>query len=292
MAEGLKYPPSGVIESDKLTIDEHSSGVSAEPARSPFVLIPCDNRTLGGHPFYVLGRKYADAVQDAAGCHPLLVPSLSLADLTAYLDLADGVMLTGSPANVHPAHFGQTVRDPELPLDQERDQVTLPLVRLAVQRGLPLFAICRGLQEINVALGGTLLQAVHEEQGRFDHRADPRDEADAQYGPSHPVDIVAGGELDRILGTRQLQVNSLHGQGIDRLAPGLRIEAQAPDGTVEAVRISAHPGFALAVQWHPEWRVLQNPASRLLFRAFGDACRQGRARRLGTNTPSGLPRAA
>ncbi|HEX4583417.1 MAG TPA: gamma-glutamyl-gamma-aminobutyrate hydrolase family protein [Burkholderiaceae bacterium] len=271
---------------------EHSSGASAQPGRAPFVLIPCDNRTLGGHPFYVLGRKYADALQDAAGCHPLLLPSVCSADLTAYLDLADGVLLTGSPANVHPMHFGQTVRDPQLPLDQERDQVTLPLVRLSVQRGLPLFAICRGLQEINVALGGTLLQAVHEEEGRFDHRADPHEEPDAQYGPSHPVDIVAGSELDRILGARQLQVNSLHGQAIDRLAPGLRVEARAPDGTVEAVHISAHPGFALAVQWHPEWRVMQNPASRLLFGAFGDACREAQARRAGRGGPAGLSRAA
>jgi putative glutamine amidotransferase len=290
LSKGLKYPLAGTIESAKLTINDHSSGVSA--ARAPFVLIPCDNRMLSGHPFYVLGRKYSDALHDAAGCHPLLLPSGSAMDLAAYVDLADGVLLTGSPANVHPMHFGQAVRDPELPLDQERDRVTLPLVRLAVQRGLPLFAICRGLQEINVAMGGTLLQAVHEEEGRFDHRADPNDDPDAQYGPSHPVDVVAGGELDRILGVRQLEVNSLHGQAIDRLAPGLRVEARAPDGTVEAVHISAHPGFALAVQWHPEWKALQNPASGLLFRAFGDACREAMARRFGTDAPSGLSRAA
>jgi putative glutamine amidotransferase len=276
-----------------MAIDEHLSGVSVDSARTPFVLIPCDNRMLGGHPFYVLGRKYGDAVYDAAGCHPLLLPSGPTTDLTAYLDLADGVLLTGSPANVHPMHFGQGVRDPALPLDQERDLVTLPLARLAVERGLPLFAICRGLQEINVALGGTLLQAVHEEQGRLDHRADPRGDPDEQYGPSHPVDVVAGGELERILGLRQLQVNSLHGQAIDRLAPGLRVEARAPDGTVEAVHISAHPGFALAVQWHPEWKVLENPVSTLLFRAFGDACREARARRLGAaGGPVSLSRAA
>ncbi len=275
-----------------LTADEHSSGATANAARAPFVLIPCDNRVLGGHPFYVLGRKYADAVHDAADCYPLLLPSGPTTDLTPYMEMADGVLLTGSPANVHPAHFGQTVRNPELPLDEGRDRVTLPLVRLAVQRGIPVFAICRGLQEINVALGGSLLQAVHEEPGRFDHRADPQDETEEQYGPSHPIDIVAGGELDRILGMRQLQVNSLHGQAIDRLAPGLRVEARAPDGTVEAVHISAHAGFALGVQWHPEWRVLENPASTVIFRAFGDACRQAQARRLGGQSPAGLPRAA
>jgi putative glutamine amidotransferase len=126
----------------------------------------------------------------------------------------------------------------------------------------------------------------------LDHRADPEESPDEQYGPSHPVDIVAGGELDRILGVRQLEVNSLHGQAIDRLAPGLRIEARAPDGTVEAVHISAHPGFALGVQWHPEWKVLENPASTMIFRAFGDACRQAQARRLGGQPPADLPRAA
>jgi putative glutamine amidotransferase len=275
-----------------MAIDEHLPRVSCEPTRAPFVLIPCDNRMLGGHPYHVLGRKYSDAVHDAAGCHPLLLPTGGDPDLLAYMELADGILLTGSPANVHPSHFGQSIRDTALPLDQERDDVTLPLVRLAVERGVPLFAICRGLQEINVALGGTLLQAIHEEPGRSDHRADPQADVDMQYGPSHPVDIVAGGELDRVLGMRQLQVNSLHGQGIDRLAPGLRIEAQAPDGTVEAVHISAHPGFALAVQWHPEWKVLQNPASVALFSAFGDACRSRWARRTGTGAPAGLSRAA
>jgi len=274
-----------------MAIDEHRPGALAEGARAPFVLIPCDNRILGGHPFYVLGRKYADALHDAGGCQPLLLPGSRPADLAAYAAVADGVLLTGSPANVHPMHFGQTVLDPDLPLDQERDQVTLPMVRLAVERGLPLFAICRGLQEINVALGGTLSQAVHEEPGRFDHRADPASDVDVQYGPSHPVDIVAGGELDRILGARELQVNSLHGQAIDRLAPGLRVEARARDGTVEAVHVSAHPGFALAVQWHPEWKVMQNPDSLRLFRAFGDACRERLARREG-RAAAGLSRAA
>jgi putative glutamine amidotransferase len=275
-----------------MAIDEQPSRMNPGPGRAPFVLIPCDNRMLGGHAFHVLGRKYSDAVHAAAGCHPLLLPTGGDPDLGAYLDLADGILLTGSPANVHPEHFGQSVRDAELPLDRERDDVTLPLVRLAIERALPLFAICRGLQEANVALGGTLLQAVHEEPGRLDHRADPQSDLEAQYGPSHAIDIVAGGELDRILGVRQLHVNSLHGQAIDRLAPGLRVEARASDGTVEAVHISAHPGFALAVQWHPEWRVMHNPLSLRLFGAFGDACRAAQARRLGAAGATGLSRAA
>jgi len=133
-----------------------------------------------------------------------------------------------------------------------------------VQRGLPLFAICRGLQEINVSLGGSLLQAVHEEPGRFRPPGRSDHEPEEQYGPSHPVDVVAGGELDRILGLGQLQVNSLHGQAIDRLARVFESRRWHPTHG-EAVHISAHPGFALAVQWHPEWKVLQNPASTCSF---------------------------
>src|SRR4029077_20667236 len=138
-------------------------------------------------------------------------------DLSAYLELADGVLLTGSPANVHPMHFGQNVRDTKLPLDQGRDDVTLPLVRLAVQRALPLFAICRGLQEVNVALGGSLHQAVHEEPGRRDHRSPKSPNTDVNYAPAHDVDIVEGGLLHRLLGERRVTVNSLHAQGVDRL---------------------------------------------------------------------------
>jgi putative glutamine amidotransferase len=247
---------------------------------APFVLIPCDNRMLGDHPYHVLGRKYADAIHDVSGCLPLLVPTSGIADATRYLDIADGILLTGSPSNVHPTHFGQTLADPALPLDPDRDAFTLPLVREVIARGMPLLAICRGLQEINVALGGTLHQAVHGQPGRIDHRAPAEASVDVQYGPAHPVDVSAGGELERVVGASRFDVNSVHGQGIDRVAPGLLIEAMALDGQIEAVRIAAHPGFALAVQWHPEWRPAANPVSVKLFTAFGDACRAARQRRV------------
>ncbi len=274
-----------------MPIDEPHCRVTPELIHAPYVLIPCDNRMIGGHPYHALGRKYSDAIRQAAGCYPLLLPTGGEPDLLAYLELADGILLTGSPANVHPSHFGQPVANAALPLDTERDSVTLPLVRLAIERELPLFAICRGLQETNVALGGSLSQAVHELPDRLDHRADHRADVQLQYEPSHAIDIVAGGQLERILGVRHLQVNSLHGQAIDRLAPGLRVEALAPDGTVEAVHVSAHPGFALAVQWHPEWKPLENPASRALFGAFGDACRRARARRTGARADADCSRA-
>jgi putative glutamine amidotransferase len=246
---------------------------------APFVLIPCDNRMLGDHPYHVLGRKYADAIHDVAGCLPLLVPTSGIADASRYLDLADGILLTGSPSNVHPTHFGQLLADPSLPLDPDRDAFTLPLVREVVARGIPLLAICRGLQEINVALGGTLHQAVHGHPGRIDHRAPSEVSVEVQYGPAHPVEVTAGGALEQVVGAARFDVNSVHGQGIDRIAPGLLVEAVAQDGQIEAVRIAAHPGFALAVQWHPEWRPATNPVSVKLFSAFGAACRAMREQR-------------
>jgi putative glutamine amidotransferase len=261
------------------------------PTFPPFVLIPCDNRILAGHPYHALGRKYADAVRLGADCMPLIAPTGGAIEIAPYLAMADGILLTGSPANVHPSHFGQALHNPALPLDPERDSVTLPLVRVAIERGIPLLAICRGLQEINVAMGGSLYQAVHELPGKRDHRAPANSEPAVQYGPSHHVELASEGTLAHILGMTRFDVNSVHGQGIDRLADGLTVEAWAPDGLIEAVRIAAHPGFSLGVQWHPEWQVLQNPTSLKIFRAFGGACRAMQQRRLGASPP-GWARAA
>ncbi len=258
----------------------------------PFVLIPCDNRLIGAHYYHALGRKYADAVRLAADCLPLLAPTGGARELQPYLDLADGILLTGSPANVHPSHFGQDLRDPSLPLDPERDAFTLPLVGMAIERGMPLLAICRGLQEVNVALGGTLHQAIHEVAGKTDHREDSAQPLDEQYGPAHDVHVLGQSRLAQILGEEHISVNSLHGQGIDRLAPGLVAEAVAPDHIIEAVHIAAHPGFSLGVQWHPEWKVMDNPMSLRIFRAFGAACRAHRERRQPGAAAASLPRAA
>ncbi len=244
------------------------------PARRPVVLLPADNRPVGRHPSHLVGRKYVEAVR-LAGCLPLVVPSADAADVSDLLALADGVFLTGSPSNVGPHHFGQAVLDPRLPLDAERDAWTLPLVREALGAGVPLLAVCRGLQEANVALGGSLHQAVQEVPGHADHR-DPADaELDVQYAPSHEVRVAPGGRLEQVLGTAapSFAVNSLHGQGIDRLASGARIEATAPDGLIEAFSMPAAPAFNLCVQWHPEWRAADNPVSMKLLAAFGTACR-------------------
>ena len=155
-----------------------------------------------------------------------------------------------------------------------------PLIRHCLDRGVPLFAICRGLQEVNVALGGTLHQLVHEVEGRRDHRSPKSSDIDVNYAPAHDIEIVDGGVLHRLLGERRVQVNSLHAQGVDRLAPRARLEAVAEDGQVEAFSIPDAPAFALALQWHPEHRALENPVSMKLFDAFAAACRSRAAARL------------
>lgn len=241
----------------------------------PVVLVPACNRQLGNHPFHVAGRKYVDAVR-LAGCLPLIVPSVDAPDIDELLDLADGVLLTGSPSNVHPSHFNEAVHNAALPLDPIRDSWTLPLIPKALARGLPLFAICRGFQEVNVALGGSLHQAIQELPGKRDHRSRDEDPVELQYGPSHAVELAAGGLFEQILGPGSFQVNSLHGQGINRLADGLRVEALAPDGIVEAFTHPTAPGFNLGVQWHPEWLAQSNPVSMKLLQAFGEACRSFR----------------
>ena len=254
--------------------------------RPPLVIVTSCNRFSAGHVVHLAGRKYVDAVR-LAGALPLIAPPLDPDQLSDLLDGVDGVMLTGSPSNVHPSHFGQTVHDPSLPLDPERDAWALPLARMALQRGVPLLAICRGTQEVNVALGGSLHQAVHEVPGLRDHRDDDGGTVDQQYAPSHQVEVVAGGLLQQITGLAAFEVNSLHGQGVDRLAPGLRVEAVAPDGLIEAFSLPGAPGFNLCVQWHPEWQAAGNPVSVRIFQAFGVAASNHRDRVRGP-----LPRAA
>jgi putative glutamine amidotransferase len=253
----------------------------------PVVLVPACNRQLGHHPFHIAGKKYVDAARLAGGL-PLVVPNATQEELLQLLDMADGVLLTGSPSNVHPSHFDEGVHDPSLPLDPSRDAYTLPLIRHAVQRGLPLFGICRGTQEANVALGGSLHQAIHTLPGYLDHRADDSQSADVQYSDVHDVLVEPGGLLDKLLGMKSFRVNSLHGQAVNRLAPGLRVEARAPDGVVEAFSVAHAHGFNLFVQWHPEWQAERNPVSRRLLEAFGDACRLYRDRHRGPEPSDAL----
>lgn len=241
-------------------------------AQRPVVLVPACNRTLGHHPFHIVGQKYIDAVL-LAGCLPLVVPAARAHEVDELLALADGIFLTGSPSNVHPRHFDEVVHDTSLPLDPVRDDWTLPLIPRALELGIPLFAVCRGFQEANVALGGSLHQAVQDQPGLMDHRSDDEQPVDVQYGPAHSVRVLPGGLLEKLLGESEFSVNSLHGQGVKRLADSLRAEAVAPDGVTEAFSAPGTPGFNLGVQWHPEWQARDNPVSMKLLRAFGDACR-------------------
>ena len=237
----------------------------------PLVGIPSCLRTVKGRVFHGVNEKYPNAVIDAAGCLPVLIPAVgSRVDVRALLDRLDGLLLTGSPSNVHPSHYGAEPSHPEILHDPERDATTLPLIREAVRRDLPILAICRGIQELNVALGGTLHQRVHEVPGRLNHRS-PKDSPDGPYGPAHSVALTPGGLLVSLAGAAEVMVNSLHSQGIDRPALRLRVEAVAPDGQIEAVSLP-EARFVVGVQWHPEYKALGNPLSRALFSAFAEAC--------------------
>jgi putative glutamine amidotransferase len=249
--------------------------------RRPIVIVPACTREIGPHPYHAAQYKYVDAVVRGADCAPLILPALGAApDLEAVLGASDGIMLTGSASNVDPGYYAQQLRDPSLPRDPARDATTLPLIRAALERGIPIIAVCRGFQEMNVALGGSLHQALQEVAGKMDHREDPHAALEDQYGPAHPIEVAPGGLLARILGgAGDIIVNSLHGQGVDRLASGLAVEAWSEDGLVEAFSVPSAPGFALAVQWHPEWRITQNPDSMKMFHAFGQACRDYQAKR-------------
>lgn len=246
---------------------------------APVVLLPACNRQRPGRTTHQVGGEYVEAVR-SAGCRPLAVPYALPDEIDAWLDDVDGVLLTGSPSNVGASLYGQATLDPALPSDPLRDGWTLPLVQRALARGVPLLAVCRGFQEANVALGGSLHQAVHQVPGMADHREPASADIEAQYAPAHTVQVEAGGLLASWFGATTLQVNSLHGQGVDRLALGLRCEARAPDGLVEAFSAPGASAFNLAVQWHPEWAARTDPVSMRLFAAFGQACRARQAERL------------
>lgn len=249
------------------------------------VWLPADHRQLGtaerSMPFLVLGDKYARAVKVNAGAQPVVFALAETSQIDALLSLVDGVMLTGSPSNVHPSHFGAELANPDLMLDADRDELTLSLVKACVAQSVPLLGICRGFQEINVALGGSLHQLVHALPGHLDHREAPDGSYEQQYGPSHTVRFAADSAFARWAGAEEVLVNSVHGQGIDRLAQGLRAVGHAPDGLVEAFEVQGASTFAYAVQWHPEWKASDNPFYAAIFQAFGAACRKRQAQRMG-----------
>lgn len=237
--------------------------------------LPCDVKMIGQLPFHAVGEKYIDAVREVTGALPLLIPvTRQPLDIEQILAVVDGIFFPGARSNVDPGLYGGAAPRDGNVSDPQRDAITLPLIRATVARGAPLLAVCRGMQEMNVAFGGTLHQFVHELPGRHNHQADRNAPPEQQYEPAHEVAVLPDGKLAAIIGAARFVVNSVHSQGIDVLAANLRTEAVAPDGTIEAVSIEDAPGFALGVQWHPEWRARTTPAYAAIFEAFGAALRQ------------------
>lgn len=244
-------------------------------SRLPMIGVTACTKQIGLHPYHITGDKYVRAVAVGAGGLPLIIPALGdLLDQPTLLENLDGLLFTGSPSNVEPHHYSGPASTPGTQHDPARDQTTLPLIRLAIAAGVPLLGICRGFQEINVAFGGSLHQQVHEVEGLMDHREPGDEPLEVQYAPRHALQVQPGGVLAGLGLPREIEVNSIHGQGVERLAPGLRVEALAPDGLIEAFSVSGAQSFALGVQWHPEWQVRSNPNYLAIFQAFGEACRK------------------
>ncbi|VVP57579.1 Gamma-glutamyl-gamma-aminobutyrate hydrolase PuuD [Pseudomonas fluorescens] len=249
-------------------------------ALKPLIGVTACVKQIGLHPYHVSGDKYLRAVSVAASGLPVVIPSLGdLTDIEDLLAQLDGLLLTGSPSNVEPFHYQGPDSVPGTDHDPARDATTLPLLRAAIAVGVPVLGICRGFQEMNVAFGGSLHQKVHELPGMLDHREADSPELAVQYAPAHGVTVQPGGVFEALDLPQEFQVNSIHSQGIDRLAPGLRSEAVAPDGLIEAISVEHSKAFAVGVQWHPEWQVLSNPPYLSIFQAFGEACRRRAALR-------------
>jgi putative glutamine amidotransferase len=243
---------------------------------------------MGVHPSHTVGEKYIAAIVDGSQALAMLLPALGERQpVDDVLAAVDGLLFTGSYSNVEPHHYSGHPSAPGTLHDAARDATTLPLLRAAIAAGVPVLAVCRGFQEMNVVFGGTLHQSVHAVAGLNDHRENKEDDLDVQYAPSHSITLAPGGLLQRLAGgVNEARVNSLHGQGVERLGAGLTAEAIAPDGLIEAVSVNDARSFALGVQWHPEWKHANDPLSTAIFRAFGDACRDRMRTRAGYGAAS------
>ncbi|HWK64757.1 MAG TPA: gamma-glutamyl-gamma-aminobutyrate hydrolase family protein [Rhizobiaceae bacterium] len=240
----------------------------------PLVAVSTDVRHFENYTWHAAPQQYLDAALTGAGVLPVLVPSFGARlDLDQLLASVDGVMITGSKSNVHPSLYGGEASEANGPYDPDRDATTLPLIRKAIDHGVPLLAICRGIQELNVALGGTLATEIQEREGSLDHRAPVSDSQDERFAIRQDVRIKPGSCLASVFGAGEIKVNSVHRQAVGRLGERLEIEAVAEDGTVEAVSVKGARAFAVGVQWHPEYWVRSDDASARIFRAFGDAVR-------------------
>ncbi len=248
----------------------------------PLILVTADIKMLDGYRWHSVNEFYLKAVASVADAVPVILPALGAdIDLDSALDQADGVLATGSKSNVNPELYGREATEANGPYDPDRDSTSLPLLKKAVERGIPMFAICRGMQELNVAYGGTLQTEIQELDGRFDHRAPVSEIQAERFRLAHQIEITTGGVLASLVGDAPIQVNSLHRQAVGALGNGLVVEARADDGTIEAMSIERSPAYTVATQWHPEYWASDDAPSRKLFEAFGDAARKYRERRKG-----------
>lgn len=224
------------------------------------------------YPAHAGGTMNSEAVAEVSECMPLLIPSdprfLSVDEL---LETFDGFLLTGGRPNVHPQEYGEAATEAHGAFDRARDAIALPLVRACVERGQPFFGICRGFQEVNVAMGGTLHPEIRDLPGRMNHRMPPDGSLEEKFALRHVVEMSDGGVFHQLFGAREVMTNTLHGQGIKTAGARIVIDGHAPDGTPEAIYVKDAPGFTLSVQWHPEWDAANDPVSRPLFQAFGAA---------------------
>lgn len=244
--------------------------------RLPLIGVTGDTHVDTDADYYKVGDKYILSVVRAANCLALMIPpigdELEIAELLSRLD---GILFTGSPTDLEPHHYGAEPEDYPVTRDLGRDATTLPMLEQVIKSDIPLFCICRGHQELNASFNGSMHQQVHHQDDVLDHRADTSMPYDVRYGPQHEVHIVPGGVLEKInAGELSATVNTVHGQAIDKIGEGLRLEAKAPDGVVEAVSIEGRNAFNISVQWHPEHHVaLNEPLNKRLFEAFGNAAR-------------------
>ena len=226
------------------------------------------------YPTHAGGTMNSDAVANVSGCLPLLIPSdPRYVTVEELLETCDGFLLTGGRPNVHPTEYGEEPTEAHGTFDQCRDAITLPLVRACVERGQPVFGVCRGFQEVNVAMGGTLYPEIRDLPGRMNHRMPPDGTLEEKFAIRHQVSFTQGGVFHNLMGAQTVMTNTLHGQGIKDAGSRIVIDGWADDGTPEAIYVKDAHGFTLAVQWHPEWNAANDPVSRPLFEAFGDATR-------------------
>lgn len=224
------------------------------------------------YPVHAGGQMNTEAVSAVSDCLPVLIPTdprfLSVEEL---LDTCDGFVLTGGRPNVHPEEYGEAATEAHGDFDRCRDAITLPLVRACVDRGQPFLGICRGFQEVNVAMGGSLYPEIRDLPGRMNHRMPPDGTLEEKFALRHTVEFSENGPFHRLMGAREVMTNTLHGQGIKQPGARIVIDGYAPDGTPEAIYVKDAPGFTLSVQWHPEYDAANDPVSRPLFEAFGRA---------------------